>query len=584
MSTSLDDFVKAIEDEAGFSRIKKLSSQENVIEGKKENGNRNSRIVDAPLPIRQQMQISRQLAYSQASRKIGRWAPLIKQNREAKTVSFKEDGIGILSSSIGEGRVLSLAPSLSEKGMNAKENFKPRTLFEKEFQKVALSLPDQMSEFLEPLNEINGDENGEKERDFSMNPLLSSEKLSSEELLRIRKTSGELAKERSLRFFKLKKEARQAKIKSKSYHKHLKRATMKEKLKEENDLANEPFDEEGNEKDEKRRIKAEIDRAKERLTLKTRQASRWARDFMRHRNLDKDSEQFSIIREQLESKERLRQEILTDNKQYENEEEEEDEESEEDYQEEKNLLIDGKLTESEGEYDNEGEKDNNRTDSLKETLSEKKNEKNDSDSDDNHSKEKVIGRRKFNMKNSVDDEKNRQEIIQRVFKEESENEETLDADGLAMLEKFQMENELDKRVGRSEGKGEMLPGWGSWSGAGMFRRRHVGNDSNCNTFPNPPPLDEEGKGDKMRKTRIVINEKGEGKVFIKKFTIPKVPFPYKSREEFEMANRMPIGPDWNSVTNFQKRIQPRIQVEAGTVINPIKYVKLIEKDNDEEVK
>lgn len=71
---------------------------------------------------------------------------------------------------------------------------------------------------------------------------------------------------------------------------------------------------------------------------------------------------------------------------------------------------------------------------------------------------------------------------------------------------------------------------------------------------------------------VIINER-KMKAAETKYWVPKVPYPFTSREQYEQHLHKPIGPEWNSLADFRKRIQPRVVVSAGTLVDPIKFVR-----------
>ena len=68
---------------------------------------------------------------------------------------------------------------------------------------------------------------------------------------------------------------------------------------------------------------------------------------------------------------------------------------------------------------------------------------------------------------------------------------------------------------------------------------------------------------------VIISEKRDKKA--SKFTVSGVPFPFKTREQFERSVRTPLGPEWNTVASHGSAIAPRVKVAKGAIIEPIPH-------------
>ncbi len=127
-------------------------------------------------------------------------------------------------------------------------------------------------------------------------------------------------------------------------------------------------------------------------------------------------------------------------------------------------------------------------------------------------------------------------------------------------DEFEMEK---KQIIEEEGDQEIdvtLPGWGSWTGGGIkpskkrFIKKIKGIDAN--------------KRKDAKKKNVIINEKANKKNA--KYTASSVPFPYKTREQYELSLQMPIGQEWVSRESHQRLTMPEVTVKAGRVIDPLK--------------
>lgn len=67
---------------------------------------------------------------------------------------------------------------------------------------------------------------------------------------------------------------------------------------------------------------------------------------------------------------------------------------------------------------------------------------------------------------------------------------------------------------------------------------------------------------------VVINEKLNKK--FAKYEAADVPYPYKTRQEYEAALRQPLGKEWNTTLMHKAVIQPKVKVKRGKIIEPIR--------------
>ncbi|KAJ3209784.1 hypothetical protein HDU67_005936 [Dinochytrium kinnereticum] len=239
---NITDLITGISDEVGFSSLRKQVDDfagENAAKKTKRTLTV-GQAEAAPLPARLQSQMEREAAYSAAKKEVSKWAYTVKKNREADQLVFpmNEPSIESMTSSSLVGK------------------FKSETTLEQEIEKVLLEkkLTDKQQIEMEELE---------------------MRELTKEELERRR---AELAKMRSLLFYSEQKQKKIAKIKSKVYRKLQKKAkekagaTAEELAGVDPELAKEML------------LKQHADRIKERMTLKHKGGSKWAKDMMSRRD------------------------------------------------------------------------------------------------------------------------------------------------------------------------------------------------------------------------------------------------------------------------------------------------------------
>ncbi|KAL7784952.1 Utp14 domain-containing protein [Trichoderma ceciliae] len=108
-----------------------------------------------------------------------------------------------------------------------------------------------------------------------------------------------------------------------------------------------------------------------------------------------------------------------------------------------------------------------------------------------------------------------------------------------------------------------LPGWGSWVGDGVSgrdKKRHQGRFL----------TKVEGVKKKDRKDakldKVIINEKRIKKN--ERYLASQLPFPFESRQQYERALRLPVGPEWMTKETFQDNTKPRVIIKQG-IITPM---------------
>ncbi|ESR36139.1 hypothetical protein CICLE_v10027776mg [Citrus x clementina] len=240
---SIDDLLEPLQGKSGYSKLRKRMHQMR----------KKSTSVLAPLPKPEQEKLERKVVYEQSKKDITKWEPLVKMNREAPSIYFDED------TNLGFSTVGAIAAG-----------FEPRTEFEKKMASL-----------------VNDDKVKEAHKQDG-SKLLELNKISVEDYLEER---NHVAKMRSLLFRHEMKRKRIKKIKSKTYHRLLKKDRLKaasvEML----------MDPEAAKEDAR---KQEFKRAEERMTLKHKNSSRWAKRILK-RGLDaQDEGTRAAITEQLQ--------------------------------------------------------------------------------------------------------------------------------------------------------------------------------------------------------------------------------------------------------------------------------------------
>ncbi|KAH7049810.1 small-subunit processome [Linnemannia elongata] len=253
------DLVSSIQDEAGFSSLKKNVQ---ALESGPKSG-KSVETLAAPLPKIVQDRLNRQAAYDESKKEVSKWLPIVQQNRQAEHLAFPMNAPGIHTPSSA-----SLASS-----------FDVSTKMEREVESVLM-------------------EGGMQERKLVEFEELALNKMTTEE---VEKRRQDLRMMRELMFRDEIRAKRVSKIKSKLYRK------IKKKERERNGLTAEEMADLDPAQAHEERLLAEQKRAQERMTLKHKNTGKWAKDQIKHGNFDPESRQ--AITEQIERGDRLRRKI-----------------------------------------------------------------------------------------------------------------------------------------------------------------------------------------------------------------------------------------------------------------------------------
>ncbi|KAI8972069.1 small-subunit processome [Pilobolus umbonatus] len=217
-----------------------------------------SKALDAPVAKRIQDRLERQAALATAKEEVTKWEPTVKKNRAAEHLTFN-------------------APDLKveRKSATLVAKFKPETDLEKQISSALASA-------------------GMQDKELEEFEALKLNKLTLEEVEERRK---ELRRMRELMFRHEMKNKRIKKIKSKSYRK-LKRKEKEKIVDQIKEIDHEAEDDS---------MQAALDRAEERMTLKHKNTSKWAKRALARGQLDEGTRE--ALMEQLRRGDELRKKM-----------------------------------------------------------------------------------------------------------------------------------------------------------------------------------------------------------------------------------------------------------------------------------
>ena len=117
-------------------------------------------------------------------------------------------------------------------------------------------------------------------------------------------------------------------------------------------------------------------------------------------------------------------------------------------------------------------------------------------------------------------------------------------------------------------EGAPMPGWGDWGGLGakVSRKRQAQAKSAAEERAAMLAAAAAKRKDAAL-SHVIISEKRDKKGA--KFTTAGVPYPFKSREQFERSLRNPLGTEWNTADSHAALTQPKVKATRGAVAAPI---------------
>lgn len=138
-----------------------------------------------------------------------------------------------------------------------------------------------------------------------------------------------------------------------------------------------------------------------------------------------------------------------------------------------------------------------------------------------------------------------------------------------------MEEEVERALGKKSAlQQDVLPGWGSWGGKGV----KAPSKKHKNAFLRKREealAERKAEGERKKRGRkdaklkdVHISEKRQ-RTTLTKYSVDKVPFPFKTREQYERSLAAPLGKEWNAQQAHQELVLPRVITKAGRVIDPL---------------
>ena len=133
---------------------------------------------------------------------------------------------------------------------------------------------------------------------------------------------------------------------------------------------------------------------------------------------------------------------------------------------------------------------------------------------------------------------------------------------------LEFEDQEEKDDGMS-GSTLNLPGWGSWTGAGLPKRdRRKPSSGTAKKAQKGPATDVQAQTQEPRQDKALAN------VMISQKRVPKtarylataLPRPFETRTQYERSLRLPVGREWITGETFRQMVRPRVETKAGEVV------------------
>lgn len=118
-----------------------------------------------------------------------------------------------------------------------------------------------------------------------------------------------------------------------------------------------------------------------------------------------------------------------------------------------------------------------------------------------------------------------------------------------------------------------LPGWGSWAGPGVKKKKRAQKVRKIFNPPTELPRRDDNKD------QVIINEDGLVNEKLKKHLLNEVPFPFVTVKDFEASLRAPIGRTFIPESAHTAMIEPSVITKKGVVIEPMKKEMLLQDPN-----
>ena len=125
-----------------------------------------------------------------------------------------------------------------------------------------------------------------------------------------------------------------------------------------------------------------------------------------------------------------------------------------------------------------------------------------------------------------------------------------------------------------------VPGWGTWGGAAVKKSKQQLAKEKAKRAEHKSEIEAKkaailnARTDKNLRG-VLINQQQDTKAL--KYQIDYIPKEFASAKQYAQSLRVPLGQEWNTQDAYKKLNAPAVITKVGTIINPIKWTKGMEK-------
>lgn len=134
---------------------------------------------------------------------------------------------------------------------------------------------------------------------------------------------------------------------------------------------------------------------------------------------------------------------------------------------------------------------------------------------------------------------------------------------------FQQEKEELKKADQPEDINLTLPGWGSWTGAGVSEKQQQ-RKRMILKFPKELPRKDD------HKEKLILNETVPEK--LKEHLVNQLPFPFRTVSDYESSIRAPISRTFVPETAHRALTKPSVTTRMGKIIEPMDEHTLLQSE------
>ncbi|KAF6777425.1 hypothetical protein AHF37_02812 [Paragonimus kellicotti] len=143
----------------------------------------------------------------------------------------------------------------------------------------------------------------------------------------------------------------------------------------------------------------------------------------------------------------------------------------------------------------------------------------------------------------------------------------------ALKEQFTKEKEETVNQETPTDIDTFLPGWNSWTGPGLEAENEKRRKNRL--IPAPKVKREDSNRSHLLIKRRLNNE-------FRQHLVKSIPFPYNTPEQFESVIAQPICREWVTESIHREFTRPKVTVQAGHIIRPISKSAVLLRDKDVE--